>query len=165
LFLGLAAYTDAKENDSEENLEFVKRIANLQNRIKEEMTETSRKKWFQESSFFESVTGEDHLLGIESFFFFSPMRNSHFRRLAAAFGPGTEDSKVARCRVGEITTSRYGILFCSFVVRASKEYRALVSSNESGHACSRNRRGICRFVVFSCFSQVSVFHFFFEQLR
>ena len=47
-----------KETDSEEELEFVKRVVQLQHRIKEEMTEVSRKKWVQESSFFETVTGE-----------------------------------------------------------------------------------------------------------
>ncbi len=51
-----AAYTDIGPDDSEDDLEFVKRVVQLQHRIKEDMTEGTRKKWVQESSFFESVT-------------------------------------------------------------------------------------------------------------
>lgn len=57
-----AAYTDINDNDSEEELEFVKRVVQLQHRVKEEMTEATRKKWVEESSFFESVMAVSGIL-------------------------------------------------------------------------------------------------------
>ena len=57
-----AAYMDIAESGIPEDVTFVHRITQLQDRIKAEMTDLSREKWTQESGFFQSVTAVSGVL-------------------------------------------------------------------------------------------------------
>ena len=57
-----AAYTDAPNENDENSIIFVKRIIQLQHRIKAEMSDKGRKKWAEESGFFEGVTAVSGVL-------------------------------------------------------------------------------------------------------
>lgn len=57
-----SAYTDISDSSTEADREFVNKVVQLQHRIKAEMSDVARKKWLQESGFFESVTSISGIL-------------------------------------------------------------------------------------------------------